>query len=366
MPRMIAIETRADIAGGIDEAIGVLRSGGVVGVPDSTSYRGLTLAGSSERVAQLQDVGNGVCLAVNGDEQATDLAPELPESLKRLMKRCWPGPLVVRVGVQEGGFQALDRKVQATLLTNGHFSITSPGDPIVQEIMARMDEPLVVTGDTGDVGRVATANEVAGVIPVIELVLNSGPVTYDTSATVVQVTDTGFEVVFSGVLSDQAIRLSACRIYLFVCTGNTCRSPLAEGLFRNLLAERLQCEPDELIDMGFLVQSAGLAAASGSPASFESVDILKRRGIDIGGHSSQPLSAQLLDASDHIFTMTQGHRDAILRFRADLGGKVEVLRRNGEDVVDPIGGGMGEYERCEREIEESLRAIVSSHLDERS
>ena len=62
--------------------------------------------------------------------------------------------------------------------------------------------------------------------------------------------------------------------------------------------------------------------------------------------------------------MTNGHRDAILRFRADLGPKVQVLRRTGEDVVDPIGGGMAEYERCEREIEESLRAIIGSDFDE--
>ncbi|MEQ9068753.1 MAG: hypothetical protein RLO18_18610, partial [Gimesia chilikensis] len=60
-------------------------------------------------------------------------------------------------------------------------------------------------------------------------------------------------------------------MYLFVCTGNTCRSPMAEGLFRKLLSDKLGCQEDELSDRGYIVASAGLAAAMGAPPSPEGV-----------------------------------------------------------------------------------------------
>ena len=107
----------------------------------------------------------------------------------------------------------------------------------------------------------------------------------------------------------------------------------------------------------------GLLQAIGP--SPEGVALLERRGIDLGRHASQPLTEQLLNFSDHVYTMTHSHREAILRFRPDLAERVELLSRNGRDVVDPIGGGMGEYERCEAEIEENLHLILESHSPER-
>ncbi len=364
MPRLISIETEADLASAVDEAVKVLLSGGVVGLPGSTSYSAAMLASSSGSLESIKQGNRGLLLAIQDESQVQDIAPDLPIRLRRLLDRCWPGPLIARVPTQDGAFQSLVKEVRDALADGGLVPVTAPDDPAVMSVMSKLGEPLVLTSDVGDAGQLTTAAEFMDAFQDAELVLDTGSVPYQAPASVVEVSESDFQIVSAGILSEQAIHVSACRIYLFVCTGNTCRSPLAEGLFRNLLAERLQCSPDKLFDLGYLVQSAGLAAASGSPASRESVEILLKRDIDISGHVSQPLSEQLLEASDSIFTMTNGHRDAILRFRADLGPKVQVLRRTGEDVVDPIGGGMAEYERCEREIEESLRAIIGSDFDE--
>src|SRR5579863_9390616 len=126
-------------------------------------------------------------------------------------------------------------------------------------------------------------------------------------------------------------------MYLFVCTGNTCRSPMAEGIFRKLLSERLSCPEDELVDRGFMVASAGVAAAPGNPASPEGVEILVDRGVDLRGHESQPVTAQLLSQADQIFTMTGSHRDFLVREFPETASRVRLLARDGSDIIDPIG-----------------------------
>ncbi|MFK7818595.1 MAG: Sua5/YciO/YrdC/YwlC family protein [Planctomycetaceae bacterium] len=352
MPRKIAIENAADVDSAVSEAISHLNAGAVVVLPGTTSYVLASLQSKAAVHPEFFDAKT-TQLAVLGAEAAGDLIPNMPDRLSRLLGRCWPGPLAVDVSADVGA------NVPQDVSADGTARIVAPEHAVVQQLLSLLPEPLVLVSPSD---RVISCEQAGQVWPECELLLDAGPPTYDAGLSTVAVPDSGFEVVETGILSEQAIVLSACRIYLFVCTGNTCRSPLAEGLFRNLLGTRLECEPEALTDRGVLVQSAGLAAATGSAASSESVAILSRRGMDIGNHVSQPLTESLLEASDHIFTMTNSHRTAIVRFRADMADKVEVLRRDGDDVVDPIGGGMSEYERCEREIEESLLAIIDKHF----
>jgi protein-tyrosine phosphatase len=193
----------------------------------------------------------------------------------------------------------------------------------------------------------------------LAVIVDTGPCRYDQPTSLVRVGTDRWELIHEGVASKRTLNRLAGNMYLFVCTGNTCRSPMAEGLFRKLLAERLKCPEDELVDRGFVVASAGVAAAHGSPPSPEAVEILTGRGVDLRGHESQPVTAQLLSQADQIFTMTRSHRELLVRDFPELAESVRLLARDGADVIDPIGAGLDEYRRCADQIEGYLQGIMA-------
>src|SRR5262249_9203424 len=130
-------------------------------------------------------------------------------------------------------------------------------------------------------------------------------------STVVQVNDNSWQVLREGAVSSADIGKQAARVILFVCTGNTCRSPMAEGLCKKLLAERVGCRPEELAGRGFHVLSAGLTAFPGGKAASEAVEVGHEFGVDLSGHLSQLLTEELMTLADQIFVMTRGHERAL-------------------------------------------------------
>jgi glycine hydroxymethyltransferase len=143
---------------------------------------------------------------------------------------------------------------------------------------------------------------------------------------------------------------------LFVCTGNICRSPIAEGFFRRLLGNRRDIE----------VASAGVHAVRGQPPSLYAVQVCEEGGVDISGLRSQPLSAALIDRASHIFAMTGAHLETIHMLFPQGAEKSFLLREFEEpgttvwrDVPDPIGLGRDVYELCARTIRNALPSVLA-------
>jgi glycine hydroxymethyltransferase len=143
---------------------------------------------------------------------------------------------------------------------------------------------------------------------------------------------------------------------LFVCTGNLCRSPIAEGFFRRLLGNRRDIE----------VASAGVHAVRGQPPSLYAVQVCEEGDVDISGLRSQPLSAALVDRATHIFAMTGAHLETIHMLFPHGAEKSFLLREFEEpgttvwrDVPDPIGLGRDVYELCARTIKNALPSVLA-------
>jgi len=128
---------------------------------------------------------------------------------------------------------------------------------------------------------------------------------------------------------------------------------MAEALLRKLLAEKLGCNPTDLADRGYLVESAGTGAYAGSPANPAAVDALSDMGLDISTHRSQPLNLYLASRADYIYVMTADHARIVAALGAGVADRVRTLDE--EDIEDPIGGDKALYRRCAERIENALR-----------
>ena len=138
---------------------------------------------------------------------------------------------------------------------------------------------------------------------------------------------------------------------VFVCTGNTCRSPMAEGIFNNL--------PDK----GYFATSAGIYAADGNHASENAVISMADMKIDIKNHHARVLTSEILECADIVLTMTENHKEAILSAFPDLAHKVKTLCEFAEtsgDISDPYGGDIEVYRSCAKEIRENIEKIYNN------
>lgn len=134
---------------------------------------------------------------------------------------------------------------------------------------------------------------------------------------------------------------------LFVCTGNTCRSPMAEGLAKAL---------GQAQGLDLVTSSAGLFAAYGAKVSPEAVEAVKDL-VDISGHESRPLTVEAVTSSDWIIAMTEEHKRVLLRQFPGESAKIKTLAEwagHSGDVVDPYGGSQDVYNQCAQEIKALL------------
>jgi len=346
-----------------------LREGQLVGFATETVYGIAAVATNEAAMARLRELKSrptrpfSVHLGQPG--QVGRYVRWVPLRSRWLIEKAWPGPVTVLL--ETGGELAAPQLqahagLHASLTHEGVLGLRCPDEPVARAMLKAVEEPVVAPSANlaGEFSPRSAEDVLNSLDGRIDLLIDSGPSRYGTDSSIVRFRDDAWEVVRAGVFDERMLEQMMCRRIGFVCTGNTCRSPLAEGLARTMLADRLGCEERELPDRGVEVLSMGLFAGPGASATPEARRAARQRGADISSHRSSKATADLLQSCDRVYCMTEMHRQAV----CDLGiepGRVSLLGEP-DEVPDPIGGSDETYEQTAEHIQDALSRRIDDWL----
>jgi tRNA threonylcarbamoyl adenosine modification protein (Sua5/YciO/YrdC/YwlC family) len=350
-PEILRIDPDRPDPAALERAARVLDAGGLVALPTETVYGLVADAWNPEAMERLRRAkgrpdGKPFALLVASADDAFRHAASIPPLAHRLMRAYWPGPLTLVLPAKAGGTVGL----------------RVPGLALAREVVRLSGKPVAASSANPSGGPdPADADAVLAALgDGVDLVLDAGPALHGRPSSVVIVRPDGYEVTREGVVPRSEIERLAYAGVLFVCTGNTCRSPMAQGLMARAVAGRLGVDPGRLDEAGVRVESAGTGAFGGAPASEHALEAMAELGISLAAHRSRPVTANLVDEADRVYVMTRRHRDILLDYSTAEAGTIVLADPAGRDVSDPIGGDLEEYRRT-REV---LRRAVEARAEE--
>ncbi len=361
----------------IAAAARILDEGGVVAFPTETVY-GMGCRAEAGAIAGLNELkgrpaDKRYTLHIADREEVHRYVPWMPPHAAKLVKLAWPGPVTIVFQLSRADLEKQKAVVTSeafdVLYSVGTIGIRCVDNEIGQSLLGAARSPIVApsanrSGEKPAVtpGEVLAAFE--GRVPMI-LTGQGADCRYGAGSTVVKVTDGTVKILRQGVVKKNSIdEMSQIRI-LFLCTGNTCRSPMAEGFCRRIVSEKLNCSVDEVDKMSYKVASAGVMAVGAIGASPEAVQACKEKGVEIGGHRSRALGCDEAKACDYIFALAERHRKWLGERCPEAAFRCVLLDSAG-DIPDPIGASIEVYRECAKRIEKAVQKRIGEIWHENS
>ena len=349
MSQVFHVDPRSPDPAAIRAAGDAIRDGRVVAFPTETVY-GLGVRydrpAAVERLREVKQRPDGQPFTVHVaslEQGQQALGRQLPMPARKLADRYWPGPVTLVVPSR----------------TDELMGLRVVGDEIARDIIRFAGVPVMATSaNLHDDPPAVSGAEVRLRMPdAADVIVDAGPSKLQEASSVIACAPLAYKVLREGVVSAAAIARTVRETVCFVCTGNICRSPMAEALMNRLVeqtAERWLKKPWE---PAIKSTSAGVRALIGEQITREAVRALEdfdavKHGEGLRG---KMISADLFDRCDHIFVMTKDHLRPI---EAVEGGRfmdrVELLDPYGKEVDDPYGEPLVTYRRCARRIHDLL------------
>jgi len=331
----------------MENCLNALNTGGVVIFPTDTVYGLLArqdIPVATQKIYALKGRASDKPLVrmISSLDRDDALLSTLPRRAWRVMHSLCPGPL--------------------TIVGEGTSSVRWANHKDLNELIRQSEGPLVCSSANLSEGKEARqlSDIPAPIREGVDAHYDGGLCEGGVASTVLRFNRNSFELLREGPLKESLIQYLWCYRLAFVCTGNTCRSPMAEAMARKLLCQKLSCK--DLLDHGIHIESAGVHAAEASPASQQSVEVMKSMGLDVSTHLSSNVSHFSLCPPDQVYGMTSSHVAILNSMAIDA----ELLSKNGEDVADPFGGSLTRYQGCAEQIYNFIVERVDEWISQNS
>ena len=331
----------------LKEAARIVARGGLVIIPTETVYGIAANMLNKNTIEKLYRIkqrpqDKPFSLHIAEETKVEDYARNIPVAAYRLMDKFWPGPLTLILKA----------------VKQGTIALRMPDNQLALKIIAYARVPVVCPSAniSGKAAPVSFREAIGDLKEEVDFAIDAGGTSLGIESSVVDLTVTPAQVIREGALKKEAIEAELKKkTVLFVCTGNSCRSVMAEGLLKDKIKEKGRSDIDVL--------SAGIMMLDGLGASPETRQLLKTEGIDVSGHRSQRVTKDMLRRADLILVMERLHEESILQLDPEVKNRVFLLKEFAKiddddlNITDPIGRSVEFYAHTLGIIKEAVDRI---------